>query len=66
MRTASRTRVIYTRNHTLRTALHAIAVCNWLLLRDCFSGMAAATRHLWRHYREQRALVAKATAGRRR
>lgn len=58
MRTQSRTRVIYTRNHTLRTALHAIAVCNWLLLADCVQGMAHATKHLWRQYRDHRANVA--------
>jgi hypothetical protein len=58
MRTQSRTRVIYTRNHSLRCALHAIAVCNWLLLVDCVQGMAHATRHLWRQYRATRAAVA--------
>lgn len=58
MRTQSNTRVIYTRNHTLRTALHAIAVCNWLLLADCLQGMGHATRHLWRQYRAQRTQAA--------
>ena len=58
MRTQSRTREIYTRHHTLRNALHAIAVSNWLLLADCLQGMGHATRHLWRQYREQRAAAA--------